>query len=54
MMVVAINPKQKKSTIVSLDRDILTKIVLHTTKRVGVIQFVIRLIPNNFSQNISV
>ncbi|EOH78929.1 LCP family protein [Enterococcus malodoratus] len=27
MMVVTINPKQKKSTIVSLDRDILTKIV---------------------------
>lgn len=31
MMVVAINPKQKKSTIVSLDRDILTKIVGYET-----------------------
>lgn len=31
MMVVTINPKQKKSTIVSLDRDILTKIVGYET-----------------------
>ena len=31
MMVVTINPKQKKSTIVSLDRDILTKIVGYGT-----------------------
>lgn len=31
MMVVTINPKQKKSTIVSLDRDIMTKIVGYGT-----------------------
>ncbi|GCF92358.1 LytR family transcriptional regulator [Enterococcus florum] len=31
MMVVTVNPKQKKSTIVSLDRDILTKIVGYDT-----------------------
>lgn len=31
MMVVTVNPKQKKTTIVSLDRDIYTKIVGHDT-----------------------